>query len=95
MKWWSDLMPVQGKPSFDDKILGREKQFSENEDIDPERMDNVMLVRDRVSRIYFNKKFFDYPVKMNINTIKNMGIAKTFKSGTSYLITHISYLRTT
>ena len=27
MKWWSDLMPVQGKPSFDDKVLGHEKAF--------------------------------------------------------------------
>ena len=24
MKWWSDLMPIQGQPSFDDKKLGRE-----------------------------------------------------------------------
>ena len=87
MNWWSDIMPVQGKPSYDDKVLGRDKEFTGDIDVDPEKSDNVMLIRDRVSRIYYNKKFFDYPVKMNFNTIKNMGISKTFKSGTSYLLT--------
>ena len=51
MKWWSDLMPVQGKPAYDDKVLGREKPLSENGP-DPQKEDVVMLVRDRVSRIY-------------------------------------------
>ena len=87
MNWWSNIMPVQSKPSYDDKVLGRNKEFTGDADVDPEKSDNVMLIRDRVSRIYYNKKFFDYPVKMNFNTIKNMGISKTFKSGTSYLMT--------
>ena len=25
MKWWSDLMPIQGKDAYDDKVLKREK----------------------------------------------------------------------
>ena len=50
MKWWSDLMPIQGKPSFDDKKLGREKPLEEGGP-DPETEDRVMLVRTRVSRI--------------------------------------------
>ena len=51
MKWWSDLMPVQGKPAYDDKILGRSKPFVKGGG-DPEKEDCVMLVRDRLSRIY-------------------------------------------
>ena len=84
MKWWSDLMPVQGKPAFDDKLLGREKPL-EKGGPDPEKQDEVMLVRDRVSRIYYNHCFFDYPVTMNWNTIKNMGFLTTMKAGFSYL----------
>lgn len=49
-----------------------------------------MLVRDRVSRIYFNKHFFDYPVTMNKNTIQSMGFATTMKAGFSYLGSCIS-----
>ena len=84
MKWWSDLMPIQGAPSFDDKKLGREKPL-EKGGPDPEKEDNVMLVRTRVSRIYYNKKFFDYPVSMSAATIKNMGFGTTMAAGFSYL----------
>lgn len=84
MKWWSDIMPVQGSPAYDDKILGREKPYAKDGP-DPEMQDEVMLVRDRVSRIYYNHCFFDYPVTMNANTIKNMGLITTMKAGFSYL----------
>ena len=89
MQWWADLMPIQGAPSYDDKKLGREKPL-EKGGPDPEKDDVVMLVRDRVSRIYFNKHFFDYPVTMNKNTIQSMGFATTMKAGFSYLGSCIS-----
>ena len=84
MNWWSELMPVQGKPSFDDKVLGHKKPFEKNGS-DPEREDNVMLLRNRTSRIYYKNAFFDYPVTMNMNTITNMGLFTTLRAGTSYL----------
>ncbi len=84
MNWWSDLMPIQGKDAFDDKMLGREKPLEEGGP-DPETEDQVMLVRDRVSRIYYRKHFFDYPVTMSAATIKNMGFFTTMAAGFSYL----------
>ena len=83
-KWWQDIMPVQGKPSFDDIKLSREKPLAPNGP-DPEKEDRVMLIRHRVSRIYYLKKFFDYPVSMKMQTFKNMGFATTVKAGLSYL----------
>lgn len=83
-KWWDEIMPVQGQPSFDDIILGRQKKLSDGGP-DPEKCDEVMLVRNRVSRIYYKHKFFDYPVTMKPQTFKNMGFASTMKAGTSYL----------
>ena len=44
-----------------------------------------MLVRDRVSRIYFLKKFFKYPVSMSVETFKNMGFKNTMRAGFGYL----------
>ena len=58
MNWWKELMPLQGKDAFDDKLLGREKPLEPNGP-DPETEDVVMLVRDRVSRIYYRQHFFD------------------------------------
>lgn len=84
MKWWSDLMPLQGENALDDKILHREKPLNPKGP-DPETTDRVMLVRDRVSRIYYHNHFFDYPISMKAETIKNMGFATTMKAGFSYL----------
>lgn len=84
MNFWSQLMPVQGKNSFDDEKLGREKPLVKGGP-DPEKEDNVMLIRHRVSRIYYLKKFFDYPISMKPETFKNMGFGRTIKAGFSYL----------
>lgn len=86
MNFWKDLMPIQGKDSIDDKILNRKKQLAEG-GTDPEKEDNVMLLRHRVSRIYYLKKFFDYPISMKPETFKNMGFGRTMKAGFSYLKT--------
>lgn len=84
MNWWKTMMPVQGVNSFDDEKLGREKPL-EAGGPDPNKEDRVMLIRQRVSRIYFNKHFFDYPISMKWSTIKGMGFATTMVAGFSYL----------
>lgn len=81
---WTELMPLQGKPSRDDKVLGNEKPLAANGP-DPEQEDTVMLLRNRVSRIYYLKKFFDYPISIKPATIKNMGFVRTMKAGFGYL----------
>ena len=44
-----------------------------------------MLVRDRVSRIFYLRKFFDYPISLKIQTFKNMGLWRTIQAGFGYL----------
>ncbi len=84
MKWWEDILPMQGEDAYDDKVLGRVKQLKEGGP-DPETRDRVFLLRQRVSRIYYRKKFFDYPISMKWQTIRNMGLWCTVKAGFSYL----------
>lgn len=83
-EWWAELMPLQGKPAWDDKLLSAEKDFAPGGP-DPEQTDRVMLIRDRVSRIYFQRHFFDYPISLKWSTIRNMGLLTTLKAGFSYL----------
>ncbi|MBD5137461.1 MAG: NAD(P)/FAD-dependent oxidoreductase [Lachnospiraceae bacterium] len=94
MEWWKNLMPIQGKSSFDDKLLKRRKKLKKGGP-DPEKEDRVMLVRNRVSRIFYKKKFFDYPISMKWQTIKNMGFFTTFKAGFSYLFSCVHKLEET
>ena len=84
MDWWNEVMPLQGSPSFDDVMLHKEKTFAENGP-DPEKEDRVMLVRERVSRIFFLRKFFDYPISLKFQTFANMGLWRTIKAGCGYV----------
>lgn len=81
---WSELMPVQGAPARDDKLLDRQKPLVEGGP-DPEQEDRVMLVRDRVSRIFYLGKFFDYPISLKPQTIANMGFRRTMQAGFGYV----------
>ena len=83
-KWWEKLLPLQGELSKDDIILGRTIPL-ENGGPNPENEDVVMLKRHRVSRILFDSKFYDYPVSLKMETLRNMGFFTTMKVGFSYL----------
>ena len=81
---WQELMPMQGSDAKDDKMLGREKKLLPGGP-DPDSDDRVMLLRDRVSRILYNRKFFDYPISLKMSTLTNMGFSKTMSAGFGYL----------
>ena len=84
MAWWAGMLPLQGAPAYDDKVLKRKRKLKKGGP-DPEKEDEVMLLRQRVSRIYYKKNFFDYPISMKWQTIRNMGFVSTVKAGFSYL----------
>jgi len=56
---------------------------------DPEDSDHVMLVRPRKSRIYYLRRFFDYPIKLTGNTVKNLGPVRMAKIGVSYVAARV------
>jgi protoporphyrinogen oxidase len=84
LKFWTSIMPLQGKGAYDDNILGTKKTFSKDGP-DPETTANVFLIRNRVSRIYYNKKFFNYPITLSKETLHNLGFKTIIKAGFSYL----------
>ena len=82
--WWSHMLPAQGAPAQDDILLNRVVQLAKDGP-NPETEDRVMLTRNRVSRIFFDDKFYDYPISLKWETLKNMGFFTTLKVGFSYL----------
>ena len=83
VEWWHKILPPAGKPAWDDRILGREIPVVEGGP-DPEETDRVLLIRKRLSRIYYLKRFFDYPVTLSLNTLKNLGPERVARIITSY-----------
>ncbi len=61
-------------------------------EVAPHDPDLVMLIRPRKSRIYYLRKFFDYPITLTATTLKNLGLVRTFKVGTSYMKSRVSQI---
>lgn len=59
MEWWQKMLPIQGSPASDSRELdvGYRKKIRSvvvsPTGPDPEKIDRVMLIRDRLSRIFF------------------------------------------
>ena len=83
--FWERFMPMQGALAKDDRLIGRQKSLA-LDGPDPEQHDAVMLKRDRVSRIYYLRHFFDYPISLTWRTFANMGLWRTLKAGCGYLV---------
>ena len=89
VKLWNELLPAQGAPALDDKILQRESVLTDG-GANPEEVDEVFLNRRRVSRIFYHRKFFSYPVSLGLQTIKNLGLGEMFSIGMSFLKAKLS-----
>jgi protoporphyrinogen oxidase len=59
---------------------------------EPVDSDLVMLIRPRKSRIYYLRKFFDYPITLTATTLKNLGLVRTFRVGMSYMKSQVSQI---
>jgi protoporphyrinogen oxidase len=86
MKWWLEQMPIEEGAA--DCAISYQNQSrpvaglpAHAQASDP---DLVMLVRPRKSRIYFLRKFFDYPITLTADTLGKLGIIRTIKIGFSY-----------
>ncbi|MDO9254684.1 MAG: NAD(P)/FAD-dependent oxidoreductase [Bacteroidales bacterium] len=91
MKWWLNILPIQGSDSKDDvlKDIYYQKKRTQvklsPDGPDPEKTDRVMLIKNRLSRIFFLRKFFDYPITLNSKTLSNLGIVRIIKIGWTYI----------
>jgi len=90
MEWWLNIMPAVSAAAETGAVpisyQNQQRTLAAGRcDLDPERDDLVMLVRPRKSRIYFLRKFFDYPIKLTPETLQGLGLPRTMQVGLSYL----------
>ncbi|MFL6451406.1 MAG: NAD(P)/FAD-dependent oxidoreductase [Bryobacteraceae bacterium] len=88
MQWWLNILPMQVIEGQHAHITYQRQSTRVPAHLtpaDPHADDNVMLVRNRKSRIYFMRKFFSYPITLSGDTLSKLGFWKTIKIGLSYL----------
>ena len=87
MEWWCKILPILSEEKAI-KISYQNKSKELNTidfPSDAKNQDSVMLVRSRKSRIYYQKKFFDYPISLTPETVLKLGLFNTFLIGMSYM----------
>ncbi len=88
------IVPVVGDADEDEGQVGGEETVAAEVVVTalPADADLVMLIRPRKSRIYYLRKFFDYPITLTATTLGNLGVVRTVKVGTSYLVSRVKQI---
>ncbi len=81
---WDEFLTVQNAPSVDDLYCERVVKYPKIGK-DPNKYDDVMLIRKRYSTIIHNGKTFQYPIKINLETLSNLGFKTSLFAGLSYI----------
>lgn len=84
MAWWNKILPIE-RTKLSKQFLAKYPNQVKAKELDPNKTDDIMLVRNRLSRIYYGRKFYDYPITLSKNTIFNLGIPKMMKVGFSFI----------
>ncbi len=85
MDWWQEILPIYSEASsVNIAYQNQSKKIQIENKKSTIDKDNILLVRKRKSRIFFNKKFYDYPISLSFQTILNLGFFNTFLIGLSY-----------
>lgn len=88
MDWWMKMMPVQALPGKDVEITYHNQKRTIPVSADgpaPDDVENVLITLQRQTRIYYLRKFFDYPISLKPATFTNLGLARTIRIGLSYM----------
>jgi protoporphyrinogen oxidase len=82
MDWWLEMAPLDAGETSGSPLASRQ---GDEEPEERKQNDLVMLVRHRKSRIFFLRRFFDYPIRPNAATLWNLGLVRTVRIAASYL----------
>ena len=90
MKWWTNKFPIDISSLNDSDLISYQNSSRNIEGFNTVRKTNkhdnrIMLVRKRKSRILYSGKLYDYPLKLNLKTLKNIGSYNLINVGFSYL----------
>jgi protoporphyrinogen oxidase len=88
MEWWLSILPLQLEPGQTVGNLayqGKIRTVPAIASSAAPSSDDVMLLRQRKSRIFFRRKFFDYPLSFTVGTLSQLGLGWSTKAVFSYL----------
>ncbi|HET9984070.1 MAG TPA: NAD(P)/FAD-dependent oxidoreductase [Longimicrobiales bacterium] len=80
MDWWFHVLPLEKEA-----VRERAGDAAAERAPDPGSAEEVMLFRPRLSRIFYRRTFFPYPLGIDLAVARRLGFWNTFRIGVSYL----------
>ncbi len=89
MNWWMRVLPIAFQINQHELKLTYQNQqrdlpASAITNAPADSTDNVLLVRNRLSRIYYNNLLFPYPIKLSLDVMKKLGLWKILKAAVTF-----------
>jgi protoporphyrinogen oxidase len=90
MDWWLKMMPLEetGTKKMTISYHNKTREI-DTSDPAPAKDQKRMLVISRLTRIYFLRKFFAYPIQLSLDTLKTLGFIRTIKILFSFIWTRL------
>ncbi len=82
MGWWQNILSIYEAKADEDS---QAPSGISEETVKPDIPEKVFIIRQRLSRIFYLRTFFDYPIKLNYSTVSKLGLFRIIKIGISYL----------
>jgi len=94
MDWWLNIMPLEGSTdqSFTISYQNKARDIHREDSASPisgKDAGKKMLIIRRLTRIYFLKKFFSYPIQLTAGTLKILGFKRTIRILWSFFIARL------
>lgn len=97
MAWWQNILPIEipndiERDRIDLAYQNKKTALNVRNEV-VEDTDKAFILRRRYSSIYYKGKFFDYPITLNLTTLKNLGLFKSIKIIVSYGIAKLNPIK--
>ncbi|MCH8553529.1 MAG: NAD(P)/FAD-dependent oxidoreductase [Schleiferiaceae bacterium] len=77
LSWWASILPIVD--TTNEKKINYHNQQASLQGFVIQSAANSFLIRNRKSRIFFEKKMFDYPLRMTPQLIINLGLLRSLR----------------
>jgi protoporphyrinogen oxidase len=92
LNWWQQFLPIiNNGDEITTAYQGRQKSFKTTPFASADQPH--MLIRPRKSRIFYQNKLFDYPIKLNLSTFLKMGVWRSTRIFISLIAARINPIR--
>jgi protoporphyrinogen oxidase len=85
MDWWREILPISPEMNAFAPVNDPSRDLDAADALAAKAPLRSLLLRPRLSRIYYLRRFFDYPISLSAKTVANLGLRRIAAIGASYM----------